>query len=157
VLVRTVGLVTLDTGECGRVIETGTGRNELPCLSLPEERCPGGGESLGVEPAALQLFTPARDDFHLVGMAVWDLFKLVGKAPLCLCYGLCSQPELIHSGTQAKLVLFPTLVCTELALSDRPLAKRQYAFELPPCPPQGESIPLFLTELFISSSFTLVL
>lgn len=128
--VITVELVTLEAGECCRVVETGIGREQASVPEPSREEVLWGRQSLGTKRAALQLSsTPARTaraDSSLVGLAMWRLFKLVGRAACLsaddhLCYGLCSQPELVCSGTREKHV-FPALVCTEHLLSNLPLA-----------------------------------
>lgn len=94
----------METGECCRAVETGVGREGG---SVPE---PSRGEvrwgTAGSACAALQPpSASARAGFSLVGLAMWDLFKLGGKA-VCLSaaadhlrHGLYSQPKLICSGT----------------------------------------------------------
>lgn len=101
-------------------------------------------------------------EFSPVGLAVWDLLRLVGNAvclfPLMPCAPLSALRQSWSAVTLKQSVCcFQQLCALSSSSQTCPLLKSWCSFELILGLAQGESIPLFLTELFISFSFTLVL
>lgn len=133
-LVITIGLVTLEARECCRV---GLCRKAVSFCGLG---LLGKSSVRDAESAALPIFSSP----------CWSCF-------LCWHGWGCCLPLLVLwflLTAQAKHVVEPNLVQTEHLPSKLSLCSEvMYEFLL--CPPQGESIPLFITSLF-TSSFTLV-